>query len=114
MRILAIIVSVFLVSWSGLSNAGSLVNGEWTITKCGDKPATPSVNDKDIDSYNESVKAINNWQAQANKYYGCVVSEANADNAAIAQKANQEQAGYKQAFEAIAASLEAAKKKVDK
>ena len=108
------ITMILLMQAAGSAHAGSLANGEWTAGACGEKPALPVVDDHDIDSFNKSVKAINDWQLQARTYYGCVVNEANADNGVIANKANQEQANYKQDFEGISAAIEAGKKKLEK
>ncbi len=104
---------IFLYQMIDIAYAGSLANGEWTPSKCGDKPVAPVVDDQSVDSFNKSVKAINDWQQQAKIYYGCLVSEANADNALIAEKANREQAGYKQDFTVISTAMDAARKKLE-
>lgn len=98
--------------WSA-AQAGELHNGEWTVTACGDKPQPPAVNVQDAESYNQTVNAINQWQTQANAYYECLIKEANQDTAAIAGKAKQEQSGYQQTAEGIAATLDSARKKLD-
>ncbi|MGD0958301.1 MAG: hypothetical protein ABSB19_00695 [Methylomonas sp.] len=108
-----ILVTLMLIMpFAGASFAGALSNGVWTPAKCGDKPAAPLVEDQNVDAYNSSVKAFNEWQQQANTYYNCIVSEANADTATIAAKANQDQTEFKKTFDGISAALDAAHKKV--
>lgn len=67
-----------------------------------------------VETYNQSVKAINVWQQKANAYNGCVIKEANADNALIANAANDEQARLRAAIEKIQVETTAAKAKLDK
>jgi len=114
MKFFLTITILLLAQLVNTAKAGSLNNGEWTTSACGEKPVAPAVDDKDIDGFNNSVKAINDWQLQARTYYGCLIDEANKDNAAIAAKANQEQADYKTTFEKISAAVDAAKNKLDK
>ena len=94
-------------------NAGNLSSGVWSPAHCGDKPTVPVVYDKDAEAYNNSIKAINDWQLQARSFYECLISEANADNKLIADTANREQADYRQSFDAISAQVNAAKKKLE-
>ncbi len=51
----------------------------------------PVIDQSSVDAYNQSVKAINDWQQKANAYNGCLIKEANADNTLIANSANGEQ-----------------------
>lgn len=95
------------------ASAGILVNGNWVPAGCGAKPEAPHIDAKDVDAYNKSVAAINGWQQQARTYYECLIKEANADNATIADTANREQAAYRAAVEKIGLAVEAAKKKLD-
>ena len=67
-----------------------------------------------VDAFNNSVKVINEWQQKANAYNGCLIKEANVDNALIANTANEEQARFRAAIEKIKAETEAAKAKLDK
>ena len=94
--------------------AGSLTNASWTPSEaCGVKPALPTIDDSSIEAYNKSVAAINEWQKKANAYYECLVKEANADNAVIAETANREQEAYRQAVQIIGEKAAAAKNKLD-
>ncbi len=113
MGVLNLSISAILAMTTNLAFAGSLTNGEWTPSSCGNKPVTPVVNGQSAESYNDSVKVINEWQQLANTYYGCIVSEANKDNAVIVQRANQEQNNFKQEFEGVSAAIDAAKKKLE-
>lgn len=114
MNILISITILLLSHLTNIANAGSLNNGEWTPSSCGEEPAAPVVDDRDVDEFNKSVNAINDRQQQAKTYYGCLIEEANKDNGVIADKANREQLDYKKSFETISASVDAAKKKLDK
>jgi hypothetical protein len=105
------ITAIFCLVYTNVTFAGSLQNSQWTYSACGEKPALPEVNDRDVEAYNNSVKAINAWQEQANTYYACIISEANKDSTAITNKANAEQAVYKQDVNNIVTTLDAAKKK---
>ena len=103
---------VFFMQLSGMAQAGSLINGEWKTSNCGQKPTPPQVDVRDIDVYNKSVTAVNEWQQQSGTYFECQVKEANEDNKSIADKANAEQAFYRKSLEAISATLEAGKNKL--
>lgn len=94
--------------------AGTLTGSNWAPSEaCGVRPEVPVVDDGSIEAYNKSVGAINAWQKKANSYFACLVKEANADNAIIADSANREQEAYRQAVETIGARVDAAKKKLD-
>jgi outer membrane autotransporter protein len=103
---------VCLLQLSGIAQAGSLVNGEWKTSNCGQKPMPPALDVRDIDAYNKSVTAVNEWQQQSGTYFECQVKEANDDNKVIAEKANAEQAYYRKTLESIGATLEAGKNKL--
>lgn len=108
-----LIVAILMCHGVGSANAGTLVSGNWVPAGCGVKPEAPVVDDKDADAYNKSVAAINDWQQKARTYYECLIKEANADNAVIADTANREQAGFRETVGKIGAAVEAAKKKLD-
>ena len=55
----------------------------------------PKVDDNDVEHFNQSMNTLNDWQLKANRYYECIVEEANADNKIIAEQANQAQKNYK-------------------
>jgi hypothetical protein len=114
MKLFVLIATVFLFQLTTIAQAGSLADGGWKPANCGEKPKPPAVDDKDVDGFNNSVKATNEWQLQARTYFECLVNEANADNSVIADFANKEQAEYRQSVEATRTSLDAAKKKLDK
>ena len=114
MKLTLSITAIGLSLLTASPHAGELANGGWQPSGCGAKPATPQVDAGDVDSFNKSVAAINDWQQQAKVYFECLIKEANTDNNTIAESANREQAAYRQAVEAIAAEADAAKKKLDK
>lgn len=103
---------VFFVQLGGVAQAGTLSNGEWKTSHCGQKPTPPQIDVRDIDQYNKSIAAVNEWQQQSGIYFECQVKEANEDNKVIAEKANAEQAYYRKSLEAISTTLEAGKNKL--
>ena len=104
--------AIMLTSVSG--TAGTITNGGWSPSGCGPEPAVPVVDQSSVDAYNQSVKAINDWQQKANAYNGCLIKEANVDNTLIANSANDEQARLRAAIEKIQAETTAAKANLDK
>ena len=108
-----LIVAVLMGYAGSPASAGTMVNGNWVPAGCGVKPEVPLVDDKDVDAYNKSVAAINDWQQKARTYYECLIKEANADNNVIADTANHEQAAYREAVQKIGTAVDAAKKKLD-
>lgn len=93
--------------------AGTIVNGAWTPSGCGDVPVAPVIEQSSVDAYNQSIKAINEWQQIAGTYNTCLINEANADNALIAKTANEEQARFRAAIQKIKTETDAAKAKLD-
>lgn len=104
--------ALMLATVSG--TAGTIVNGSWSPNSCGTEPVVPVIDQSSVDAYNQSVKAINDWQQKAHAYNGCLIKEANADNSLIANIANDEQARLRAALEKIQAETAAAKTKLDK
>lgn len=104
--------AIMLTAVSG--TAGTIMNRAWSPSGCGTEPAVPVIDPSSIDAYNQSVKTINDWQQKANDYNGCLIKEANADNALIANSANDEQARLRAAIEKIQAETTVAKTKLDK
>jgi hypothetical protein len=94
--------------------AGTIANGVWSPDGCGVEPAVPAIDQSNVDAYNSSVRAINDWQQKANAYNSCLIKEANADNALIAKTANDEQARFRAAIEKIKTETDVAKAKLDK
>ncbi len=104
--------AMMLTAVSG--TAGTITNGVWTPSSCGTEPVVPVIEQGSVDAYNQSIKAINDWQQKANAYNGCLIKEANADNSLIANAANDEQARFKATIKKIQAETTAAKAKLDK
>jgi hypothetical protein len=94
-------------------SAGTLVNGKWSLTNCGNKPEAPAIDQTNVEAFNQSVAKINDWQQQAKVYYACLVQEANADNAVIADTANAAQAEYRATTERIGREAGTTKKKLE-
>lgn len=111
-RLFVVVALTFIAVSDGV--AGTIANGVWSPAGCGAEPTVPVIDQSSVDAYNLSVKAINGWQQKANAYNGCLIKEANADNALIATTANEEQARFRAAIEKIKTETEAAKAKLDK
>jgi hypothetical protein len=96
------------------AQAGTLTDGKWTASNCGTQTAPPEIDSRSVEGYNRSLKAVREWQQKTQAYNDCVVKEANADNAAIAEAANGEQARFRAAVERISAEAAAIKTKLDR
>lgn len=94
-------------------SAGTLTDGRWVPTGCGSAPALPTIASTSVDAYNQSLKAVRLWQAQAQAYHHCLVEEANADNQAIATAANAAQDRFRAQVAEIGATAAANKAKLD-
>lgn len=93
------------------ANAGTLNNGNWSPSGCGAMPETPNVNASSVDTLNQSIAAVNDWQKQLQTYDECMIKEANADAAAISNAANAQQVRYREASAKITAELAAGRDK---
>ena len=94
--------------------AGSINNNVWSANACGNEPEVPTIKQDNIETYNQSIKAVNEWQQAANAYNSCVVNEANTDNALIAKIANEMQNKFRLTVEKIKVDADAAKALLDK
>ena len=104
--------TIMLIAVSG--TAGTITNGTWSPNDCGVEPASPVIEQSSVDAYNQSVKAINEWQQKANAYNTCLIGEANKDNALIAKTANDEQSRLRAVIEKIKSDTDKAKAKLDR
>ncbi len=108
------IAAVIMVATPSVGTAGTITNGAWLPSGCGTEPIVPVIEQSNVDAYNKSVKAINEWQQKANAYNTCLINEANADNALIAKTANEEQSRLRAAIEKIKTDTTIAKAKLDR
>lgn len=96
---------------------GSLNNGQWQTTNCGQKSPVPPFNTHSVDDYNKSLKEVMAWQTKTQEYYSCLsclIKEANADNEAISKSANAAQDDYRNEVIKIQKDAEIAKTKAEK
>lgn len=107
------ITVVIMVATVSVGTSGIITNGTWSPSGCGTEPVVPVIEQSSVDAYNQSVKAINEWQQKANTYNTCLINEANADNAIIAKMANEEQSRLRAAIEKIKTETAVAKAKLD-
>jgi hypothetical protein len=106
--------AIIIVATVSVGTAGTISNGAWSASACGIEPEAPVINQDNVDAYNKSIKAINEWQQKANAYNTCVINEANADNAIIARTATEQQNKFRAAVEKIKITTDAAKATLDK
>lgn len=105
--------AALLVAMIPIGTAGTISKGAWSPSACGVEPEVPVVNQDSVETYNQSIKTINEWQQKANAYNACVINEANADNAVIAKAATEGQNKFRAAVEKIKTATDAAKVKLD-
>ncbi len=103
--------TIMLTAFSG--TAGTITNGVWSPGDCGAEPAPPVVEQSSVDAYNQSIKAINEWQQKANAYNTCLINDANKDNALIAKAANDGQSRFHALIEKIKSDTDKAKAKLN-
>ncbi len=108
------IAAIIIVATVSVGMAGTISNGTWSASACGIEPEVPVIKQNSIETYNQSIKSINEWQNKANAYNTCVINEANADNAIIARRATEQQNKFRAAVEKIKIATDAAKAKLDK
>jgi len=106
--------TAIMVTSISAGTAGTITNGTWAPSACGNEPPVPVIEQSSVDAYNKSIKAINEWQQKANTYNTCLINEANADNALIAKTANEEQSRLRAAIEKIKTDTTIAKAKLDR
>lgn len=103
-------VVTVVLSFSAVSaTAGDLKEGVWIPSACGSRQEPPVVDVTTIDSYNASVKALNEWQRAIKVYDDCLVKEANTDSAVIANTAKAEQGALKAIVDKLNNDLDAAR-----
>lgn len=105
---------LFSLFYVGTCQAGSLQGGTWQPSNCGTSPEPPTVTANNIDFYNASVKAINEWQQAAKTHDDCTVKEANADSALIVKTVTDQQAKLKEVVNRLDNELKAAREKLEK
>jgi len=108
---------IFLFIFCFIANsavAGNIANGSWVPTNCGEQPSPPVIADQDVKSFNKSMDAISDWQNKTKNFFECLVKEANADNAIIAESANRAQANNQKVVETLNATIDEAEKKLSK
>ena len=106
--------AIIIVITGSVSMAGTISNGTWSPNNCGIEPALPVIKQDTVETYNQSIKTINEWQKKANDNVSCVINEANADNAIIAKTATEQQNKFRAAVEKIKLATDAAKTTLDK
>ena len=104
---------IIIGSTVSLSTAGTINNSVWSPGACGTEPLSPVMDLKTVESYNKSIKEINEWQHKASTYNTCLINEANADNALIAKSANDQQSKFRALVDKIKLDTETAKTALD-
>ncbi len=114
MKYSVFLASLLILHPACLSHAGTLNKGNWTSSDCGSKPSPPLIDGRNAEVFNQSVAAVNDWQQEARIYYGCLVKEANNDNAAIAKSVNQELDAHKKLVDQIAVKGITARRRLER
>jgi hypothetical protein len=83
---LTLFCGLLVLATSG--QAGSLTDGQWQPSHCGQKSPMPEFDWSNTDSYIISVQKFNSWETKAQEYNNCLAKEANEDNATITKSAN--------------------------
>ncbi|MDD2737702.1 MAG: hypothetical protein PHR94_02090 [Methylomonas lenta] len=107
MKTLLFITMVLMLISVVPAHAGSLSKGQWTAGSCGSKPEAPNIDGSNIEAYNLSVTAINDWQQQSKTYFECMVKEANTDNQLISDTVNKDQDSYREKVDKIITEINA-------
>ena len=105
---------LILIAMLSSAEAGTINQGVWSPANCGEKPAAPVIPDTDVKAFNAAMNQINEWQTKVKVYFECLVKEANADNTAVAESANRQQAEHQKLVESLNAQIDAAEKKLTK
>jgi len=106
--------AIIIVITGSVSNAGTISNGTWSPNACGIEPELPVIKQDTVETYNQSIKKINEWQKKANDHINCIINEANADSAIIAKTAKEQQNKFRAAAEKIKLATDDAKATLDK
>lgn len=92
------IASLLLLVTVVPAHAGTLSKGQWTASNCGSSPEAPNIDGSNVEAYNLSIEAINEWQRKSKTYYECLINEANTDNKLISDTVNQDQENYQKSL----------------
>lgn len=93
------------------AHAGTIDDGHWSPSGCGPLPEAPAVESGTVDSVNQGITAVNEWQKKLQVYDECMINEANADAGIISESANSYQAKYREASKRVNEEITAARKK---
>lgn len=97
-----LVVYIALLSSFNYAYAGTLSNGLWSASACPTLSEPPALETNgSMDDYNASIKLINEWQLQAQKYFDCLTKEANADSQIISNTINEERSKFNDTVEKL-------------
>jgi hypothetical protein len=102
---------IALLALSHSAHAGTVSNGSWSPSTCGARPEAPALNLKNIDTFNASTDAVNNYRVEINTYLNCLIKEANTDIQAVSASAKAAQQAARDANDKIEADVKAANEK---
>jgi hypothetical protein len=97
----SILIFILFMFVTTSSSAGTLINGAWSPSGCGEKPEPPIVDSSSAEEFNRSIDAINEWQDRSLEYNSCLINEANADSALIVNTANDVQTRLKEEIDRV-------------
>ncbi len=85
--------AVIVLASFGAANAGTVANGVWTPSGCGEAPKPVSIDLSNGDAFSKSLDASDQYEAKSKTYMDCMFKEATADGQAIntAEKNTQDE-----------------------
>jgi hypothetical protein len=96
------------------AEAGTITNNNWTPSGCGPAPVAASLNLTNLDVYNASVGAVNDFRKNNRTYVDCLIHEANSDIQSITKSAKSAQQAAHDADDKIIEDEKVAEKKFPK
>lgn len=98
---------VLLLAAAGSARAGTITNGVWTPTGCGQEPTVPTIDLSSESAFSKTLNASDAYDAADGKYVDCVVKEANTDSAPIVNAAQAARDRRKAALAKLQADTDA-------
>jgi len=96
------------------AEAGTIVNNNWTPSGCGPAPVPASLDLANLDAYNASVGAVNDFRKNNSTYVNCLIREANSDIQTITKSAKSAQQAAHDTDDKIIEDEKVAEKKFPK
>jgi len=96
------------------AEAGTISNNNWAPSSCGSAPVAVRLDLNNLDAYNGSVGAVNDYRKNSRTYVDCLIHEANSDIQSITKSAKSAQQAAHDADDKIIEDEKVAEKKFPK